>query len=462
MRSLILVFTLSLFALQSFAQHWNESAQSDSDEKLFGRDLKAGSFEFHLRSYFMSTLNEGELTDYSTWGTGAGLGYFSPRWKGFGVGFSGFFVFRHFENNITIEDPITGRGNRYEITLFDVHHPENHKDMDRLEEFYISYLNDKVSVWAGRHHFESPLLNAADNRLRPNLFSGVSGDYKFGDWKVTGAWFTHLISRGSLEWLPVEESLGFYSTGRNPYGVDESYHHHVRSKGIGSLGLEYEQEDLKFKAWNYLAEGMFDITFLESTGRNELKPGLDLVWGAQGFYETAVGDGGNPDPSLTYIMPGENTFGGGLKAGLNWGHSELSINYLGISHNGRFLFPREWGREQFFVSLQRERFDGLGGVNTLMLRYDQTFIHDQLMFSFGASHSQTPDLNNLLLNKYGVPNYFHFSGLVDYRFKGYFEGLDLQFLAVYKHENLDAHLPLEYVINRVNMANLSLILDYRF
>ncbi|HCS20616.1 MAG TPA: hypothetical protein DIW47_08650, partial [Bacteroidetes bacterium] len=195
---LTLVFGLN-FITPSLSQHHEESGiDSASNEKLFGDKLKTGHFEFHLRSYYMHTENQEGLLDYSTWGTGAGLGYFSPRWKGLGVGFSGFFVFRHFENNLTILDPATGAKNRYELTLFDVHHPENHHDMDRLEEFYLSYEKEKFSAWFGRHHFESPLLNASDNRMRPNLFSGLSMGYQEGKLRLTGAWFTHLISRGSL------------------------------------------------------------------------------------------------------------------------------------------------------------------------------------------------------------------------------------------------------------------------
>jgi hypothetical protein len=458
----VLLMLLSLPVSVAFAQHEQSGETEEPNEKLFGKVLETGSFEFHLRSYFMATVNQGELTDYSTWGTGAGIGYFSPRWKGLGVGFSGFFVFRHFENNITEKDPTTGLGNRYEITLYDVHHPENHKDMDRLEEFFISYQNEEWSVWAGRHKFESPLLNESDNRMRPNLFSGLSADYSPGNWKFTGAWFTHLISRGSLEWLPVEESVGFYSTGRNPLGSEEDYHHNIDSKGIGVIGAEYEEEDWKFSSWNYLGEGMFGLAFLEATGKKELNGSADFLMGFQGFYQGAVGDGGNPDPAKAYILPGEKTYGVGLRTGIDWAHSTITLNYLGISDKGRFLFPREWGREQFFVSQQRERFEGMGGVNAITLKFDQTFIHDQLMVSLAAGHVQTPDLNNLKLNKYGLPNYLHFTGLVDYRLQGFFKGLDLQFLVAIKKEDRKEHLPQEYIINRVNMSNFNLILDYRF
>lgn len=459
---LTVVLGLSFF-FSSFSQHHQESvSDSVSNEKLFGERLKAGHFEFHLRSFYMHTENQEGLLDYSTWGTGAGLGYFSPRWKGFGVGFSGFFVFRHFENNLTIPDPATGLSNRYELTLFDVHHPENHHDMDRLEEFYLSYEKEKFSTWFGRHHFESPLLNASDNRMRPNLFSGLSVEYRTGKLRLTGAWFTHMISRGSLEWLTIEESVGFYPSGRNPLGSVEDYHHHLESKGIGVFGIEYQTKEIQLKSWTYLAEGIFATSFAEATGSRSIGQKNRFVYGAQGFYQTAVGDGGNPDPAKAYTLPEEYTYGGGFRSGINFGHSELTLNYLGISDSGRFLFPREWGREKFFISLQRERFEGLGGVHAFGVLYDQMFIHDKLKVTLGASHVQTPDLENVSLNKYGLPNYYHFTGLIDYRFSGFFKGLDLQFLVAHKNEDRDKDIPLEYVINRVNMTNFNLILDYRF
>jgi hypothetical protein len=112
--------------------------------------------------------------------------------------------------------------------------------------------------------------------------------------------------------------------------------------------------------------------------------------------------------------------------------------------------------------MQRERFEGMGGVRALGISYDKTFIHDKLKVSLGSSYVQTPGLEDLRLNKYGLPNYFHFIGFVDYRFEGFFKGLDLQLLVAHKNEDSAKVIPLEYVINRVNMTNVNLILDYRF
>lgn len=462
-RKFTILFALIVCIQPAWSQHGGQvSTVHDPDKKLFGKILESGDFEFHLRSYFMATQNQGNLLDYSTWGTGAGLGYFSPRWKGLGLGFSGFFVFRHFENNVTAIDPLTQRSNRYEILLYDLHHPNNHKDLDRLEEFYISYEKESISIWAGRHLFESPFLNASDNRMRPNVFSGVSIGFKPGNLEIKASWFTHVISRGSLEWLPVEKSFGFYNTGQNPLGSEENYKQHINSEGIATLGLEYIIDQTKIESWSYVAEGVFGLSTLQASGNIKTQSGPKLLWGIQGFYESAIGNGGNANPERAYILPGENTNGFGLRGGLKWTHSELTLNFLKISDQGRFLFPREWGREQFFVSLPRERFEGLGGVDVKMLKFDQNLVQDKLKLGLGFSYVDNPDHNNFRLNKYGIPDYYQFSSLVDYRFNGFFQGLDLQLLVVGKKEGPNQKIALNDVINRVNMVNYNLILDYRF
>ncbi|WP_373399401.1 hypothetical protein V8V91_06675 [Algoriphagus halophilus] len=63
------------------------------------------------------------------------------------------------------------------------------------------------------------------------------------------------------------------------------------------------------------------------------------------MFQAAIGDGGNPDPAKAYILPGEKSSAFGMRAGLSWSHSKWTLNYLGFSDQGRFLFPREWGRE---------------------------------------------------------------------------------------------------------------------
>jgi hypothetical protein len=97
-----------------------------------------------------------------------------------------------------------------------------------------------------------------------------------------------------------------------------------------------------------------------------------------------------------------------------------------------------------------------------MIKFDRNLIQDKLNLGLGLSYVDNPDQNDFRLNKYGLPDYYQFSGLVDYRFKGFFQGLDLQLQVVGKKEGLNQEIALENVINRVNMMNYSLIMDYRF
>ena len=173
---------------------------------------------------------------------------------------------------------------------------------------------------------------------------------------------------------------------------------------------------------------MFATGFAEATGTMGLGKSSRFLYGVQGFFQSAVGNGGYPDPKKAYTLPGEKTHGVGLRSGIQWGHHQLTVNYLGISDEGRFLFPREWGREQLFASMRRERLEGMGGVNAITVLYDKTFIHDKLKVSFGAGHMTTPNLEEVQLNKYSLPHHYHFIGLIDYRFDEFFQGLDLQFL----------------------------------
>jgi len=61
----LVLIVLSLSISVAFAQHQHPEDFEEPNEKLFGEVLETGPFVFHLRSYFIATLNQGELTDYS-------------------------------------------------------------------------------------------------------------------------------------------------------------------------------------------------------------------------------------------------------------------------------------------------------------------------------------------------------------------------------------------------------------
>jgi len=435
----------------------------DSTEQTLGHSfLDKGNFEFHKRSFFMSTVNQGELMDYAALAVGAGMGYYSPSWKNFHFGFSGFFVFQLFESNLYKADPITNGTNRYEVLLFDMSDLENKHDFDRLEELYLTYERKHFNVVLGRQKFDSPLLNEQDNRMRANLFRGLSVNYHKGNWNLTAAGFDKMTIRGTVDWYGIEESYGVYPFGRNPFGIPSEYEGNIETLGIGIFGAEYKnKKGLQTKFWNYYNENVFNLSFFET--QYEIKTNeLNYLIGGQGFYQTSIGYGGNENQNITYILNDEWTYGIGGRFGLEKNRHMLSFNYLNISNEGRFLFPREWGREQFFASLPRERFEGSGAVNSFMMKYTYSIPKKGLEFFLGASAVNHAELDDYEMNKYGIPSYYHMVASLDYKFQGYLKGLDVRLFVVNKIAQNSVEVEDQYRINRVDLWNFNVVLDYRF
>jgi hypothetical protein len=445
--------------------HLLPNAGGDSSNKKMGFFLKKGEFHVHIRSNFMQTLNQGHLLDYHTLALGAGLGYISPQWKGLQIGFSGFFVFQIYEHNLTRPDPTTGAGNRYEITLYDMNNPQNKSDLDRLEDLYITYRRKGFALKLGRQKINTPLLNEQDNRMRPNIFSGALMEYRLKNWDFLAAFFNQAALRGTLEWYTIEESFGVYPFGRNPLGGAESYKHHIHTKGIGLLGCKRKKEtrnyQWKIEGWNYWVQNVFNTTFLQ-TDLKIKNTDTSPFFGIQGFYQTALGQGGNPEPTKAYMLPGERTWALGARAGINLGKHSFSLNFLRIGENGRFLFPREWGREIFYASLPRERFEGNADLNALTLKYNITFPIKGLSGEMGVSQANPPAVNDFKRNKYGLPAYYHFLGQLRYKFAGYLEGLNLRLLIANKTSQKTKEVSESFRINRVDLWHINFIVDYFF
>lgn len=462
-RIILLPFFLVFTFTWIFAQPGHRAdIHPDSISDRLWMDLDKGYFEFHKRTFIMSTINNYKLDDYFTAATGAGLGYYSPSFHGFHLGFSGFFVFQLYHYNLQNNDPLTGQTSRYERQLYDLNDVENSKDLDRLEEFFLTYEKEHFEFELGRQKFESPLLNENDNRMRPNIFNGLSAHYhKDHHLKLTSAWFISEAVRGTVHWYKMNHTIGIYDQGRNPLNDSLSYHDHISTKGVGVLGAEYENKGWELQAWNYTAENIFNLSFAQADYTLE-NDKVDYLFGVQGLYQYALNHGGNENQALTYILADENTFAIGAQCGVAFGNNKITANYFGISDQGRYLFPREWGREKFYASQEREIFEGNGGLNAYVLKYKYDPERKPYFLAFGAGYIDQPNIDNVRLNKYAIDDYYHLTGKFDYKFEGYLEGFDIQCIVILKKEAIKGSMSYEEKMNTVDMLNLNLVLDYRF
>lgn len=438
----------------------NTRGQSESTKDQLQNLLKEGKFNFHARTYAMGTLNRGELSNYSAVATGAGIGYYTPSFYNFRAGMSGFFTFRLYAHNLQESDPVTEGSNRYEIALFDMNNPDNQTELDRLEELFLQYDNDIWLFTLGRQKINTPLLNEQDNRMMSNIFTGLTGQWRKDQLTIEAGWLTTVSPRGTVNWYNIEESFGVYPFGRSTFGTPSKYKGNVKSHGIGYAGIRYDSKYVDYQLWEYYASNVFTISMGQAEANLPLSSST-ITLGVQGFYQQALQDGGNADPAKTYILPEDHTYGIGGKAGIEKGAHGFSLNALAISKSGRFVFPREWGREIFYASLPRERYEGNGGLNavTIKYRYSPT---KRFSTDLGLGNVNTPDIYNTRLNKYGMPSYIHLTGAVDYQFRGWLNGLEGKFIAVHKIAKERDTLPDTFRINRVDMWNISAIVDYRF
>lgn len=459
-QKLIFAVTL-LFTFMFTSLSFGQSSHSSEPSKSLSDFLKKGELNFHSRTYLMSTLNEGNENDFFTLAMGTGVNYKTPSFYGFQIKAGGHLSFRLAEYNLI--DSETGRWtrNRYEKALYDINNPNNKYNLGSLDEVYLSYENKGLSFKLGRQTYETPLLNKNYNRLRPNFFQGISTQYKTENLIFSGAWFISEAVRGTMNTYSIANSYGVYGQGTHPDGSRNNYHGNITSLGVGVFGIQYNRKNWKNQVWNHLGENVFNTTFFQSDySLNRDK--TDYLFGVQGFYQTALNNGGNVNPALAYMTKGEQTFALGAKLGATFNQQhEISFNYLGISDEGRFLFPKEWGREQFYASQTTELFEGYGGVNAYVLRYRYFSKDKKHVSKVSAGIIDQPSISNLRLNKYGLDNYYHFLMEHKYHFENYFKGLSLRFIATYKMEMNDEIMTSAEKLNKVNMINLNLVIDYK-
>lgn len=451
-------FVISIFfSINVFGQK-----QPDTTSLLYA--FKNGKTSGHFRSFYMTTNNEEPLSDYYALAIGGGLKYQTKNFKGFQVGISGFFIWNIASSDLTTPDDITNTMNRYEVGQFDQTNPANKKDMQRLEDFFIKYNFQNSYIKFGKQVIKSPFINLQDGRMRPTGEQGIWAEInELKKTKIELGWLTHISPRGTMKWYRSVSSIGIYPSGVNIYGVKSNYKNNLDSKGIAIAGITQKfNKNFKIQAWNTFIENIFNTILVQADAELPIDANKKIISAVQYIHQNAVNGGGNKDLSKTYFDPSQTSNVYGISFGYRQKTSVSKINYTRITENGRFLFPREWGREPLFTFLARERNEGLGDVNAFTITHEQKFLDQRLSFEIGAGYYDLPDIKNYRLNKYGMPSYSQFNFDTKYSFTGLLEGLNVELLYLYKAKQGTIYNDLKYMINKVNMYQLNFIVNYNF
>jgi hypothetical protein len=466
-----LLFVITFFlSVSTFGQllpytHYTERSRDKSDTTSLQHFFRSGEFYGHLRYFFMTTDNESGLSDYYANAFGMGIGYETPKFKGFQFGLSGFFIYNVYSTDFTVADPKTGQFSRYELGQFDVLDPGNTADMDRLEDLYLKYNYRKSFIKFGKQHIKTPFINPQDGRMRPTLADGLMVELnEVKNIKIEGGWLYKISPRSTVDWFEIGESIGVYPTGLNPDGSRSGYSGNVHSKAVYYGGITASiSKNMKIQLWNFHIENVLNSTLLQANTSFKLFGKNRLVLAGQYIEQHAVNNGGNDDISKTYVTPGNiaRTFGArvGIAENDNW---SLLFNYNRITKDGRYLMPREWGRDPFFTFMARERNEGYADVHAANIVLAKTFNKSGWKTEAGYGRYYLPDVSNTAFNKYAMPSYWQTNIDVRYIFSGFLNGLEMQLLYLYKGQIQNDKLDEKLIINKVNMSQINFVINFHF
>lgn len=453
---------LFLFLLNGLIVKSQENKTIISDTTTLAYALRKGKLDLHFRFYYMHTNNEKNLSDYYAYAVGGGMKYETGAFKNFSFGIGGFFIWNIGSSNLTIPDSTTGLYNRYESGQFDVEDLSNKNNMDRLEAFYLKYKFPRSTIVLGKQQINTPFINPQDGRMRPTVEQGIWLDIQsVSRTRIQSGWLTKISPRGTVKWFDIDESIGVYSSGVNTSGTKSNYKGNLSSRGTGIIGLEYLlQQNWTVRFWEFYTENIFNTVMLQSEGEWKINEKGSAIAAGMFIHQDAVNYGGNIDPLKTYFDPSQssNIFSGRL--GYRQKSSLLLLNYTRISGNGRFLFPREWGREPMYTFLRRERNEGTGNVNAYSVNLFNEFAKNRIKTELSYGYYKLPGVTDYRLNKYGLPSYHQALCDIQYSLTGFMKGLELEFLYTYKWQAEFVENP-KAIINKVNMGHINVIVNYR-
>lgn len=457
----IVLFWLSALHLGAQAEAYGVLSPKTDTVARWHTALTDGRFGARARLMHMSTVNEGMLTDYHGMAAGIHLDYTTLTWRGLraGVGFS---MVKPVFTNAPNKDERTNLNSRYEIGLLDLEHFDTTAAIYRLEQFFLQYRLHKTTFTLGKQVLNTPFVNPQDGRMVPSMQEGFTLTHREKRVQLLGAWLWDMAPRSVFRWLPVEQTFGLVSVGVNRDGSRSGYAGNTHSQGVGIGGITWQPSPrLELQGWNTYVDNVLNNSFLQAEWRRPLREKGAVLLGLQGMYQTSVGAGGNADVGKAYTPPGETAWLLSARVGASRGPWQINLNYTRIGDEGRFLFPREWGREPLYTFILRERNEGLADVHAFTANVNRS-INPRWTAGLNYGYYNLPDPADFARNKYAMPSYHHLNAAL--RYKGRrdnWNGLSVMVLLMTKFSpQLKNDVAEKVIFNKTNLFRGELIVNY--
>ena len=298
--------------------------------------------------------------------------------------------------------------------------------------------------------------------MRPTLIEAAALEVK--EWKnlsLHGEYIWRISPRSTVRWFDIGESIGIYPVGVDINGKPSQYKNNVESAGVGIIGSTYQKKQMNIQFWDTYIDNILNTTHLKIEWKSKSIASNNWFIGGQYIQQNAIGNGGNEDPTKAYtqINSGAKVFSG--RFGQQTVKFDWFLNATRITTQGRYVMPREWGREPFYTFMPRERNEGFGDVTSTTIN---TFYKPEkhIKIELSAGLFSLPEVTNFSLNKYGMPSYSQVNLGITYQFDHYLKGLNALLLVVRKDDFGEISQNDRFVFNKVDMTHLNLIINYHY
>ncbi|MDF2157343.1 hypothetical protein [Algoriphagus sp. CAU 1675] len=415
----------------------------------------------NFRTFWMSTSYAEDFKDDYSLGASINLGasfQYKQNWS-FEFGYR--YISNVWSSDIWGIDPLSGRNNRYERGLYDLLNPKD-RFFGKLETLHLDYKSGKLELSVGRMPINSDWINGQDGRLAPTAVEGLKAKIQAdSNWKITGWYIDRLNVRGTSEWLNPGETIGIFPVARDPEGRPSGYYGNTRSERLTVLEVDRKLNKGNLHFSHTLAHNIFNTYWLRWDAN---WPGSDpqsaWITGLIAGYQHGIGNGGNSNPELRYKDPNDQNWSFSARFGYKKSGWLAHLNFTKAGGKGRWLNPREWGKDAWYTFVPRERNEGYENFEALVAYAEYTFPEINLTVYNHWGFHWLPFVGDVAGNKYAFPSYKQVNVGVKYQPKKY-KNLDFHFLVMNKEALRNEALTPAQRYNKIEMIHVNGIINWR-
>ncbi|KAB1064798.1 hypothetical protein [Salibacter halophilus] len=451
------VFFLLITPLETHANSQSDSTDIENLSEFFSK----GKFNGQIRNYFMATVHHSTLPNYWTNATGGSLKFQTAKFHGFSLGVTGNIAFKTFSSEL-YNDSSPQLSAKWESELYDLNETNFDKTHTRFDELYLSYEQENIRVTIGSQNIDQePLLQQLDGRMMPFVYQGIWSEYQHAKGKSFLGVINGIGSRGMTNWYSLNDGIGIIGRGLQPDGTISNYRKKSDTRALVVAGHQHKiGKKWSVNLWTNWLDRIYGIHWLEGHYENE-----NILAGVQYVFQHALPKQEQLDYNHRYYQPGENANIIAAKLGTKLSNWLLTGNYLHTFEGGRFLYPRELGRDNFFTSEPRSWQDGFGNSDVMKLKANYRINNSKygdINAGFAYNRIFSVSQKDLENNKYAIPPYSQLTSDIQYSFNGMLKGLDLRFIYIYRISDENITIPEKNMFYRTYFSHYNLIVNVNF